>query len=211
MKSGILIYSGGLDSTALLYTYRDHIKKCIHFEYGSKHNDSECYFAFRHCHNLGIEIDMIALEFIERFKSNLLIGQGEIPDGHYEDESMKKTVVPFRNAIMLSIAVGVAESEGLSKVYIANHAGDHAIYPDCRHAFIMAMSRASQLGTYSEVVIEAPFNHLTKRQIVENAHKEGYPIDESWSCYKGGKVHCRKCGTCIERFEALEGYYPDSL
>ena len=116
---------------------------------------------------------------------------------------MKSTVVPFRNGIMLSIAVGIAESEGLKKVFIANHGGDHAIYPDCREEFIEAIDAASHAGTYEHVRILAPYTHITKTDIALRGKQLGIDYSETWSCYKGGEVHCGKCGTCVERKQAL--------
>ena len=121
---------------------------------------------------------------------------------------MHATVVPFRNGIMLSVAVGMAESEGLDTVLIANHAGDHAIYPDCRPGFIEAMDRAAQEGTYEGVRILSPYCNLTKRDIALRGRALGVDFARTWSCYKGGEVHCGVCGTCTERKEALSGFDP---
>ena len=137
------------------------------------------------------------------FKSSLLEGADAIPEGHYAEDNMKSTVVPFRNGIMLAIAVGMAESYGLTKVLIANHAGDHTIYPDCRPAFIAAIDRAAQAGTFADVRVEAPYTHLTKGEIAAVGKRLKLDYAETWSCYKGGERHCGKCGTCIERKEAL--------
>ena len=133
----------------------------------------------------------------------MLSGADKIPEGSYDDDNMKSTVVPFRNGIMLSIAVGIAESEGLKKVFIANHGGDHAIYPDCREEFIEAINAASQAGTYEHVRILAPYTNITKTDIALRGKQLGIDYSETWSCYKGGEVHCGKCGTCVERKQAL--------
>lgn len=130
-------------------------------------------------------------------------GADAIPEGHYADENMKSTVVPFRNGIMLAIACGLAESRGLDEVLIANHAGDHAIYPDCRPAFIEAMASTMRHGTYNGVSLCAPYTRLTKTQIAEIGAKIGVDFSLTYSCYKGGAKHCGKCGTCVERKEAL--------
>lgn len=116
---------------------------------------------------------------------------------------MKSTVVPFRNAIMLSVAVGLAESRGLQSVFIANHAGDHAIYPDCRPEFVEAMGRATEAGTYDGIRVLAPYTNITKTDIARRGKELGIDYTETWSCYKGGQKHCGKCGTCTERREAL--------
>lgn len=139
----------------------------------------------------------------EYFKSSLLEGADAIPEGHYADENMKSTVVPFRNGIMLSIAAGIAESHGLKYVMMANHGGDHAIYPDCRPEFVKAMSEATKTGTYPGIEIIAPYTNMTKTDIARRGKTLGIDYAETWSCYKGGEHHCGKCGTCVERKEAL--------
>lgn len=204
MKDSVIIVSGGMDSITLLYEYKDTIALAISFDYGSNHNAKEIPFAKMHCERLGIEHIVIPLSFMGKyFNSSLLQGADAIPEGHYADENMKSTVVPFRNGIMLSIAAGMAESRDLSKVLIANHGGDHAIYPDCRPEFINAMSAATMSGTYIDVKVVAPYTHITKSQIAEKGKSFGIDYTETWSCYKGNEVHCGKCGTCVERKEAL--------
>ena len=137
MKDSVLIYSGGVDSTTMLYEFRDRIAVALSFHYGSNHNDKELAFARYHCEQLGIPQRVISLDFIGKmFHSSLLEGADAIPEGNYDDENMRSTVVPFRNGIMLSVAAGLAESENLRYVMMANHAGDHAIYPDCRPEFV---------------------------------------------------------------------------
>ena len=204
MKDGVIIVSGGMDSITLLYERKDEIALGISFDYGSNHNAREIPFARMHCERLGIRHLVINLSFIHHyFKSSLLSGADKIPEGSYDDDNMKSTVVPFRNGIMLSIAVGIAESEGLKKVFIANHGGDHAIYPDCREEFIEAIDAASQAGTYERVRILAPYTNITKTDIALRGKQLGIDYSETWSCYKGGEVHCGKCGTCVERKQAL--------
>ncbi len=204
MKDGVIIVSGGMDSITLLYERIDEIALGISFDYGSNHNAREIPFARMHCERLGIRHLVINLSFIHQyFKSSLLSGADKIPEGSYDDDNMKSTVVPFRNGIMLSIAVGIAESEGLTKVFIANHGGDHAIYPDCREGFIEAIDAASQAGTYEHVRILAPYTNITKTDIALRGKQLGIDYSETWSCYKGGEVHCGKCGTCVERKQAL--------
>lgn len=205
----LLIYSGGLDSTTLLYEYKDSIALAVSFDYGSKHNAREIAFAALHCNKLGIRHMIIPLEFIGRyFRSDLLLGGGEIPEGSYDDENMRSTVVPFRNGIMLAVAAGLAESYGLDTLLLANHSGDHAIYPDCRPAFVEAFDRAVQAGTYEGIRVVSPYCNITKRDIALRGHALGIDYAETWSCYKGGERHCGKCGTCTERKEALEGFDP---
>lgn len=204
MKDSIIIVSGGMDSVTLLYDYKDRIALGISFDYGSNHNSKEIPFAKLHCERLGIRHITIPLDFMHKyFKSSLLDGGDAIPEGHYEDENMKSTVVPFRNGIMLAIAAGIAESNGLSHVMIANHGGDHAIYPDCRPEFISAMSSATKAGSYNGVTVIAPYTNITKGDIARRGKELGIDYTETWSCYKGREKHCGKCGTCVERKEAL--------
>lgn len=204
MKSSLIVVSGGMDSITMLYEYRDKIGMAVTFDYGSNHAKKEIEMARLHCERLGVKHLVIPLDFIHQyFKSSLLEGADAIPEGHYAAENMKSTVVPFRNGIMLSIACGIAESNGLSEVMIANHAGDHAIYPDCRQEFITAMSSAMSNGTYEGVKINAPYTNITKTDIARHGKALGIDYRETWSCYKGGDIHCGKCGTCVERKEAL--------
>ena len=204
MKDSVIIVSGGMDSTTLLYDRRDEIALAISFDYGSNHNAREIAYANIHCKRLGIEHITIPLDFMHKyFRSSLLEGADAIPEGHYADENMKSTVVPFRNGIMLAVAAGVAESRNLTKLLIANHGGDHTIYPDCRPEFISAMDSATNAGTYVGVRVVAPYTNITKGDIARIGKKLGIDYAETWSCYKGGEKHCGKCGTCVERKEAL--------
>ena len=205
----ILIYSGGLDSTTMLYEYRESIALAVSFDYGAKHNAKELAFAAEHCEKLGIPHRVIPLDFIGRyFRSDLLLSGGDIPEGSYADDNMKSTVVPFRNGIMLAVAAGLAESYDLDTVLLANHGGDHAIYPDCRPDFIEAFDRAAEAGTYNGVRIVSPYCNLTKRDIALRGKELGIDYGRTWSCYKGGEKHCGRCGTCTERKEALAGFDP---
>ena len=206
MKDALIVVSGGMDSITLLNEYKDEIAMAVTFDYGSNHAAKEIAFAKLHCERLGVKHLIIPLKFIhDYFKSSLLEGADAIPEGHYAAENMKSTVVPFRNGIMLAIACGLAESNGLHRVMLANHAGDHAIYPDCRKDFVDAMSEAMTKGTYEGVEIFAPYTNITKTDIAKRGKAIGLNYAETWSCYKGGDVHCGKCGTCVERKEALEG------
>ncbi len=205
----LLVYSGGLDSTTLLHEYRDSIVLAVTFDYGSKHNAREIACARENCKLLGIRHMVIPLGFIgQYFKSDLLLGGGEIPEGSYAEENMKSTVVPFRNGIMLSVAAGLAESYGLDTVLLANHSGDHAIYPDCRPEFVEAMDAAVKAGTYEGIRVVSPYCDITKRDIALRGKAIGLDYSLTYSCYKGGEKHCGKCGTCTERKEALEGFDP---
>lgn len=203
-KDSAIIVSGGMDSITLLYNKKDEIALGISFDYGSNHNAKEIPFAKMHCERLGIKHITIPLDFMHKyFKSSLLEGAEAIPEGHYANENMQSTVVPFRNGIMLSIAIGIAESNGLQKVLIANHGGDHTIYPDCRPEFIEAIDKASCAGTYIHVQVCAPYTNITKSEIAKIGKELGIDYSETWSCYKGQEHHCGKCGTCVERKEAL--------
>ena len=193
-----------MDSITMLYEYKERIALGISFDYGSNHNAREIPFAAMHCKRLGIKHIVINLGFMHQyFKSSLLEGAEAIPEGNYDEENMKSTVVPFRNGIMLSISAGVAESNGLKYVMMANHGGDHTIYPDCRPEFVSAMSEATRLGTYPGIEVLAPYTGITKSDIARHGKALGIDYAETWSCYKGGEHHCGKCGTCRERIEAL--------
>lgn len=203
----VVLVSGGMDSVAALYHAQEEheVVGALSFDYGSKHNHKEIPFAAHHCERLGVPHRVIKLSFInELFASDLLQSGGAIPDGHYEELTMKQTVVPFRNGIMLSISGGYAESVEANGLIIAAHAGDHAIYPDCREAFMKAMGDAIRLGTYAEVQLLRPFISLTKAQIAGRGHELGVDFSKTWSCYKGKDIHCGTCGTCVERREAFE-------
>ncbi|MFT3753990.1 MAG: 7-cyano-7-deazaguanine synthase QueC [Paludibacter sp.] len=209
MKDIVILYSGGMDSTVALYKFADRIKLAVSFNYGSKHNAREIEYAAKNCKTLSIAHRVIEMDLNKMgFVSDLLQSGGDIPDGHYEDENMKKTVVPFRNGIMLSIAAGIAESIDCNRLLISNHAGDHAIYPDCRPDFIKSMNDAICFGTYNNVEILAPFTNLSKREIALLGKETGVPFENTYSCYNGQEIHCGTCGTCTERKEALEGFDP---
>ena len=205
MKVCVLL-SGGMDSvTALHHAAREHdVVSALSFDYGSKHNASEIPCAQWHAAQLGVPHTVIALPFVnEHFASDLLQSGGDIPDGHYAEENMKRTVVPFRNGIMLSIAAGFAESRGAEGLVIAAHSGDHAIYPDCREPFMQAMSDAIRLGTYVEIEVLRPFINTDKTGIARLGAELAVDFARTWSCYKGGAIHCGTCGTCVERREAF--------
>ena len=205
-KSVVVLLSGGMDSVTAFHeacrNYR--VSASLSFHYGSKHNDREITCAAYHAAQAGVLHRVIHLDFIgELFTSDLLKTGGDIPKGHYEEETMKKTVVPFRNGIMLSIAAGFAESVDACGVVIAAHAGDHAIYPDCREDFMKAMADAIRLGTYAGLEIIRPFIAMTKTEIVRRGHAMGVDYSQTWSCYAGGERQCGECGTCVERREAF--------
>lgn len=216
MKDSVIVLSGGMDSVTLLHDRKDEMALAVTFDYGSNHNAMEIECARRQCAILGIEHIVIPLEFMGRyFRSSLLSGSDAIPEGHYEAENMKSTVVPFRNGIMLAVACGLAESRGLKHVMLANHGGDHAIYPDCRAPFVKAMSKAMEEGTYDHVDVVAPYTGITKNEIAAIGKRIGVDYSLTYSCYKGEEKHCGKCGTCVERREALDAagipYDPETL
>ncbi len=210
MKDSIIILSGGMDSVTLLHEFQERIALAITFDYHSRHAEHEIACARWQCHQLGIPHLVINIDFMEQyFRSSLLKnGYEEIPDGQYNEANMKSTIVPFRNGIMLSIAAGIAESHGLQHVLMANHAGDHFIYPDCRPDFVTAMSHAIEEGTTNGVSLLAPYTSLTKREIALRGRELGVDYAHTYSCYKGHDLHCGTCGTCNERKEALEGFDP---
>ncbi len=205
MKTCVLL-SGGMDSVAAFHDAlaTHEVVACLSFDYGAKHNAREIPFAELHAERHGIIHHTIPLDFMNQlFKSDLLLSGGEIPDGHYEEESMKQTVVPFRNGIMLAIATGYAESIGAQGLVIAAHSGDHAIYPDCRETFMQGMATAMREGTYEKIELIRPFIAMDKAGIARRGAELGIDFSETWSCYKGGEVHCGTCGTCVERREAF--------
>lgn len=203
MKS-LVVFSGGLDSTTALYWAVKHSTEvmAVNFAYGSNHQAQECAAAKKIAANLEINLLTIPLGFIaEHFNSSLL--GGIIPDGEYQRENMKSTVVPFRNGIMLAVAAGLANSMGFDAIILGNHGGDHFIYPDCRPQFIDAMNNAVQFGTDGEVRIISPFCNMNKADIVAKGHTLGVDFAATYSCYKGREKHCGKCATCSERKNAF--------
>ena len=204
MKDSVIILSGGMDSVTLLYDYQERIALAITFDYGSNHNKREAACAALHCQRLGIEHIIIPLDFMARyFKSSLLEGAEAIPEGDYNDENIHFTVVPFRNGIMLAIAAGLAESRELTHVMMANHFGDHVIYPDCSEEFVRHMSSAMTAGTYVGVQVLAPYTTISKTDIARIGKRLGIDYSLTYSCYKGGPRHCGRCATCRERMQAL--------
>jgi 7-cyano-7-deazaguanine synthase len=206
MKLCVLL-SGGMDSVTALYAVgaQHEVVSALSFDYGAKHNACEIPYAVQHCERMGVIHRTVALPFInELFASDLLQTGGDIPDGHYAEQSMKQTVVPFRNGIMLAIAAGYAESTGAEALVIAAHSGDHAIYPDCRAPFMTAMANAIREGTYARLEVMTPFLEMDKAGIVRCGQDLGIDYRQTWSCYKGRAIHCGRCGTCVERREAFQ-------
>lgn len=205
----VLIYSGGIDSTVLLHHAvkmhgRENVE-AVTFNYGSKHNSREIECAIWNTKHLKVKHNIIGMDFIRKFfKSTLLEDGGDIPYGHYEEESMKQTVVPLRNGIMIMVAAGLAESNNADEVWIGAHAGDHFCYPDTRPEFNKALGEAVEYGTESKVSLQVPFNTITKTDIVKMGEELKVDWNHTYSCYKGQSVHCGKCGTCTERIESFK-------
>jgi 7-cyano-7-deazaguanine synthase len=201
-----VLLSGGMDSVTAFYEVlaTHQVVGCLTFDYGSKHNHREIPFARLHAARHAVPHHTVALGFMnDLFTSDLLSSGGEIPEGHYAEETMKKTVVPFRNGIMLAVATGYAESVQAEGLVIAAHSGDHAIYPDCREPFMEGMARAMLEGTYARIRLLRPFIGADKAAIARRGVEMGIDFSETWSCYKGGDLHCGVCGTCVERREAF--------
>jgi 7-cyano-7-deazaguanine synthase len=202
----VCLISGGMDSVVSFYDAlaTHQVVAALSFAYGSKHNHREIPFAQAHARSAGVPHHVIDLEFIGRlFASDLLKTGGTIPEGHYEEATMKSTVVPFRNGIFLAVAAGLAESVEAEGLIIAAHAGDHAIYPDCREQFMVSMAAAIEHGTYARLRLLRPFIDWRKEAIVLRGSQLGVDFAQTWSCYQGGDVHCGRCGTCVERREAF--------
>lgn len=206
-KSAIAVYSGGMDSTVMLYAMLEEgidLRGALSVDYGQKHR-KEIQSAKKICESLGIEHQIADLKGISRLfgSSGLTDSDTDVPEGHYEEDAMKQTVVPNRNMILISVATAWAITKGAEAVAYAAHSGDHAIYPDCRESFADALDHAMQLCDWSEVRLYRPFVNSSKEEIVIEGHRLGSPLGSTWSCYKGGDLHCGKCGTCIERREAF--------
>ncbi len=203
----LVICSGGLDSVTLAYkiAQENELLGLISFDYGQRHK-KELYFAEKCAQNLGVSYDMVDISSIGALLCGCALTDDiEVPDGHYAEESMKLTIVPNRNAIMLAIAYGIASSRGANAVATAVHGGDHFIYPDCRAGFIDAFQTMQDraLEGYSKINLYTPFINKPKSEIAALSAKLNVPVNDTWSCYKGEEIHCGKCGTCVERIEAF--------
>ncbi len=206
--AGVIILSGGMDSVTLLHflvKHRTCRMKAVSFDYGQKHS-KELACAKKQCALLGVEHHTVELPFMKTlFTSALLKDGAEVPEGHYQAENMKLTVVPNRNMIMSAIAVGFGQSCKLDFLALGVHAGDHEIYPDCRAEFIDALRKAVELSDWQKFTVFAPFQKMTKKEILEIGHQLTPSVDyaQTWTCYKGESKACGKCGACQERLEAF--------
>lgn len=212
----IICFSGGMDSTTLaaMYLKSGYCLKLLSFDYGQRHKERELSAADDvACHLDSLGIGDVTWDVIDlRSVGALLDGSAltdprvPVPEGHYAEESMRSTVVPNRNAIMANIAIGVASSAQADVVALGVHAGDHAVYPDCRPEFVKSLRQTMThaLKGFHTPRLETPFLSKSKGQIAEMARMLKAPLHLSWSCYKGGEIHCGKCGTCVERREAFE-------
>ena len=202
----VMALSGGMDSTTVLgYLLAEGLSvDCIGFTYGAKHNKYENVAATNVADHYNVKFQIIDLSNVMAlFESNLLKTGGDIPEGHYADETMSQTVVPGRNIIFLSILAGRAWTVGAEQIAIGIHQGDHAIYPDCRKVFFDAMNLAIHLGTDEKVEIIAPFLDGNKTTIIKHGLSIGVPYGLTRTCYKDQQLPCGKCGACVERLEAF--------
>ena len=204
----VLLISGGMDSTVLLSDLRAQGRdvSTISFNYGQRHarelqslNDVLDYYGIVERHKY---VDLRPVG--ELLNKGSLSGNDEVPHGMYDNEIMKSTIVPNRNMIMLSIAVGYAISIGATSVYYAAHAGDHAIYPDCTEEFVKSLDTTVFIGNkWNEIEVRSPFVRIDKTELVQLGMHNTAPLELTWSCYEGKDRPCLKCGTCIERTEAF--------
>lgn len=212
----VLSFSGGLDSTTLAahYAREGYSLLLLSFDYGQRHRSAELNAARKVAEHLDAEHHVVDLTSVTPLLSGSALTDPtvDVPDGHYAEESMRATVVPNRNAIMANIAVGAASARGADLVGLGVHAGDHAVYPDCRPEFVDALDAltAVALAGFHTPKIATPFVAWSKTEIASYAQRIGAPVHLSWSCYKGGEVHCGTCGTCVERKEAFaDALVPD--
>ncbi|RJE79534.1 7-cyano-7-deazaguanine synthase QueC [Paracoccus sp. JM45] len=202
-----LVCSGGIDSVSLAHSLagQGHLSRLVSFDYGQRHR-KELDFAAACARRLSVPFHLVDLSGLgSALSGSALTDDIDVPDGHYAEETMRVTVVPNRNAIMLTIAFGIAAANGDDAVAAAVHGGDHFIYPDCRPAFtdaFGAMQKAA-LDGYADIDLHVPFVHATKADIVTEGARHNTPFAETWSCYKGSDRHCGRCGTCVERREAF--------
>lgn len=202
----VVIYSGGMDSFTVLNRALKDGKQvfALSFDYGQRHvKELEC--ASSVCKSLNIQHKVIDISAINQLLAgSSLTDNIDIPEGHYEAENMKSTIVPNRNMILLSLAVGYAVSVGAAQVYYGAHSGDHAIYPDCRPEFVKKMNDVCQIANYESVEIFSPYLNVNKTAILTDGINMGLDYSNTWTCYNGREKACGKCGACQERLEAFK-------
>jgi 7-cyano-7-deazaguanine synthase len=204
-QKAVVIFSGGMDSFTVLNAAHRQGKElyALSFDYGQRHR-KELDYASRVCKNLGISHKIIDISAInELIGGSSLTSDIAVPEGHYAEESMKSTVVPNRNMILLSMAVGYAVSLGANQVFYGAHSGDHAIYPDCRPEFVERMNDVCAIANYEAVEIVTPFLHESKIAILKAGLALGLDYGQTWTCYNGRELACGECGACQERLEAF--------
>lgn len=208
MRKITVILSGGLDSTVLLYKAVKEVGvenvNAITFNYGQRHS-KEIEFAKRTAHKLGVQHEVLKMAAIGKqiFKSALTDKDAKIPEGHYADDNLQTTVVPNRNMIMISLTAAFAISHGTNEIWYGAHAGDHSNYPDCRPEFIEALKGVLALCHFEPITLQAPFEHMSKAEIVATGLALKVPFEDTWSCYDGKEEACGKCGTCVDRLKAF--------
>lgn len=212
--SVVAVVSGGLDSTTLLYELVRSwgTVHAVSFDYGQRHG-VELDYASASCNQLGVRHDVIDLSGLASLiGTSSLTGDEPVPEGHYAQDTMKATVVPNRNMVMIAVAGAVAVSERADALAVGVHTGDHFVYPDCRPVFIAAANEALRVGNDNPPHLIAPYLSWSKADIAYRALELGVPLEDTWSCYVGGTEHCGRCGTCVERLEAIDaalGRFPE--
>ena len=205
MSTVVVIYSGGMDSYTLLHKALNEgwNVHALSFDYGQRHSrELDC--ARRVCRDLGLPHQVVDIGSIQALLGgSALTDEVAVPEGHYAEENMKATVVPNRNMILLSLAIGQAVSLEAEAVWYGAHGGDHAIYPDCRPAFIERMDQLARVANYQPVRVEAPFMHMTKGDILAEGLAMDLDYSPTWTCYNGRELACGRCGACVERREAF--------
>ena len=205
-EKAVVIYSGGMDSFTLLnkVVKEGYDVYALTFDYGQKHV-KEVEVAATVCKQLNVPHKILDISPINQLmQSSSLVGNEEVPEGHYEAVNMKSTVVPNRNMILLSLAIGYAVDIKAAKVYYGAHSGDHAIYPDCRPEFVHKMNEVAGIANYEHVSIETPYLNSSKGEILKDGLSMGLNYTHTWTCYNGREKACGKCGACVERLEAFE-------
>ena len=205
MSSVLVVYSGGLDSYTLLNKAMKKFDRveAITFNYGQKHN-KEIEYAKSNCAELNIKHEVVNLDLENILAGSALVGDIDIPEGNYDKEKMKQTILPNRNMIMISVAASLVIKNDIEYLWYAAHSGDHEIYPDCRPEFIDKMAAVLEICDYHKIKFEAPFQNLTKNEIVATGLSMNLDYSKTWTCYEGNALACGQCGSCIERLEAFK-------